>query len=240
MRNDGRQPDELRPVEIVTRFTAAPPGSVLFSAGRTVVLCTASIDPGVPAWRAASGCGWLTAEYEMLPSSTPTRRPRDRTKVDGRAQEIQRLIGRALRAAVDLTRLGLHTITIDCDVLQADGGTRTAAVTGAYVALALAVADGQRRGLWGGDVLPSAVAAVSVGLLGDEIVLDLDYSEDVAAAVDCNLVLTDRGEWIEIQATGERSSYSDAQLAQFLAVGRRGLEKLFAAQQTALRQELRA
>ncbi len=211
---------------------------MLIRAGGTHVLCTASIEETVPAWRAGSGAGWVTAEYDMLPGATPQRRPRDRARSDGRTQEIQRLIGRSLRAVVDLTRLGERTITLDCDVLQADGGTRTAAVTGAYVALCDALAEGRRRGLWDDDVLRAGVAAVSVGRVDGALRLDLDYREDVAAEVDCNLVMTTRGEWVEVQATGERASYTDADLTAMLALGRRGLERLFELQRAALAERV--
>lgn len=234
MRSDNRAPDQLRPIEIIRGFTRTAPGSVLVRAGQTIIFCTAMIEEGVPEWRVSSGKGWLTAEYEMLPASTPQRRPRSRARIDGRAQEIQRLIGRSLRVAVDLARLGPRTIYLDCDVLQADGGTRTAAVTGAFVALCDALAEGRRRGLWGDDVLLQSVAAVSAGVVDGRTLLDLDYREDVAAAVDCNLVMTDRGEWVEIQATGERSTLTDAQLAEMLSIGRRGIERLFALQREAL------
>lgn len=234
MRNDGRLPDQLRPVEIIRGFTQAPPGSVLIRFGRTSVLCTATIADEVPEWRAASGHGWLTAEYDMLPGCSASRRARNRTKVDGRTQEIQRLIGRSLRAVVDLAKLGPRTIFVDCDVLQADGGTRTAAVTGAYVALFDALLVGAKRGWWGGDALTGGVAAVSVGVVGGEVLLDLDYTEDVAAEVDANLVMTTEGHWVEVQSTGERSTFSDEHLAAMLAIGRRGIERLFEAQQAAL------
>ncbi len=238
MRPDGRRPDELRPLTLQRGFTRAAPGSVLIRAGGTHVLCTASIDETVPAWREASGAGWVTAEYDMLPGATPQRRPRERTRVDGRTQEIQRLIGRSLRAVVALSRLGPRTITLDCDVLQADGGTRTAAVTGAYVALCDALAVGRRRGLWREDVLRAGVAAVSVGRVDGTLRLDLDYREDVAAEVDCNLVMTTRGEWVEVQATAERAAYTDADLAAMLELGRRGIERLFELQRAALAEGL--
>jgi ribonuclease PH len=234
MPREDRSSDELRPIRLERGFTQMAPGAVLIRTGRTHVLCTASIDETVPDWRVASGAGWVTAEYDMLPGATPQRRPRSRGKVDGRAQEIQRLIGRALRAVVDLSALGPRTITLDCDVLQADGGTRTTAITGAYVALCDAVADGQRRGLWGEHVITAGVAAVSVGLVAGELLLDLDYREDVAADVDCNLVLTTRGEWVEVQATGEHATYGDDDLARMLALGRRGIERLFEIQRQAL------
>lgn len=234
MRADGRTADELRPVELQRGFTDATPGSVLIRAGRTHLLCTASIDDAVPEWREPSGLGWVTAEYDMLPGATTQRRPRSRAKLDGRTQEIQRLIGRALRAVVDMRQLGPRTIILDCDVLQADGGTRTAAVTGAYVALHDAVTAGQRRGLWGADVLTAGVAAVSVGIVGDQLWLDLDYREDSAAAVDCNLVMTTRGEWVEVQATAERTPYTAADLTNMMELGRRGIERLFEIQRAAL------
>ncbi|MBN2446466.1 MAG: ribonuclease PH [Phycisphaerae bacterium] len=234
MRHDGRQSDQLRPIEIARGFTKAVPGSVLIRAGDTHVLCTASIVEGVPTWREASGKGWLTAEYDMLPGSVQGRRERRRDGIDGRAQEIQRLIGRSLRMAVDMTRMGQRTIYLDCDVLQADGGTRTAAITGAYVALRDALAEGMRLEYWRDDVATAAVAAVSVGVVDGEVLLDLNYGEDVAAEVDCNLVMTDRDEWIEVQATGERSRFGDDQLARMLALGRAGIHQLFQAQKVAL------
>jgi ribonuclease PH len=238
MPRQNRQPDELRPVEIVRGFTRTAPGSVLMRTGQTHVLCTASIEETVPAWRVASGAGWVTAEYDMLPGSTPQRRPRSRERLDGRTQEIQRLIGRSLRTVVDLPKLGPRTIYLDCDVLQADGGTRTAVITGAYVALCDALAVGRRRGLWGTDVLTAGVAAVSVGLVDAELLLDLDYREDVAAQVDCNLVLTTRGEWVEVQATGEHATYTDDDLARMMALGRRGIERLFALHRAVLADRL--
>ena len=237
MRHDGRQPDELRPIEIVRGFTQAAPGSVLIRAGRTHVLCTASIEEGVKPWREQSGAGWVTAEYDMLPGATGARRPRNRTRVDGRTQEVQRLIGRSLRAAVDMTGMGPRTIYLDCDVLQADGGTRTAAVTGAYLALCDALAAGRKTGLWGDDLLVAGVAAVSVGIVDGRPLLDLDYHEDSAAAVDCNLVMTDRNEWIEVQATAEAAPCTEPQLAALLELGRQGIEKLLAIQRDTLERE---
>ena len=237
MRADGRRPDELRPVEIIRGFTRSAPGSVLIRTGQTHVFCTASLEAAVPSWREKSGAGWVTAEYEMLPASTAQRRPRSRLRVDGRTREIERVIGRSLRMAVDMEKMGPRMILLDCDVLQADGGTRTAAITGVYVALCDALAEGRRRGWWGDDVLRAAVAAVSVGIVGGQPVLDLDYAEDVNATVDCNLVMTDRGEWVEIQATGEHAAYTDEQLAAMLKLGRGGIEQLFQAQRAALRGE---
>jgi ribonuclease PH len=210
------------------------PGSVLIKTGRTHVLCTASISTALPEWRASSGKGWLTGEYEMLPGSTPSRKVRSRDRLDGRTQEIQRLIGRSLRAVVDFVALGPHLITVDCDVLQADGGTRTAAITGAYVALSDAVRVGRERELWGDGVLKTQVAAISVAVRDGELLLDPDYEEDVAAAADCNLVMTGRGEWIEVQSTGERTTFTDEQLIGMLALGRRGIEGLMERQRAAL------
>ncbi len=238
MPREDRELDVLRPIEIVRRFTEASPGSVLFRAGRTHVFCTASIVEGVPAWREESGAGWVTAEYDMLPGSTGQRRGRNRTRVDGRTQEIQRLIGRSLRAVVDMAVLGPYTIHLDCDVLQADGGTRTAAITGAYVALCDAIRAGRSWGLWQGEVVTAAVAAVSVGLVEDQWRLDLDYSEDVNAQVDANLVMTSRGEWVEVQATGEQGTYTDQDLTQMLRLGRTGIERLFKLQSDALAKPL--
>jgi ribonuclease PH len=234
MRSFERQADDLRPVEIVRGFTKNAAGSVLIKFGNTHVLCTASIVPDVPPWREASGAGWVTAEYDMLPGSTPQRRSRGRGRAGGRETEIQRLIGRSLRMAVDMTKLGQNSIYLDCDVLQADGGTRTAAITGAYVALCDALQAGQRDGLWREDPRQAAVAAISVGVVDDAVLVDLDYQEDVRAAVDCNLVMTDRGEWIEVQATGEAAPFSDDQLAEMMNRGRAAIEQLFGMQQRAL------
>ena len=238
MRHDQRQPDQLRPVEILRGFTVTAPGSVLIQTGRTHVFCTASIDEGVPAWRETSGQGWVTAEYDMLPGSTAPRRSRepDQTR---RANPGNPAADRPLPAAVvDLRQLGPRTITLDCDVLQADGGTRTAAVTGAYVALCDALAEGRRHGLWSDEVLTAGVAALSVGIVGGEMLLDLDYQEDSAAAVDCNLVLTSRGEWVEVQATAEHAPYTTADLDRMMELGRRGIERLFELQRAALEKPL--
>ena len=234
MRHDGRQPDQLRSIEIVRGFTQSAPGSVLIRTGNTHVFCTACIEEGVPPWREPSGAGWITAEYEMLPGSTGQRRKRSRLRVDGRTQEIQRLIGRSLRVAVNMAKMGSNTIFLDCDVLQADGGTRTAAISGAYVALCDALEAGKHRGLWGDDVLRTAVGAVSVGVVDGKVLLDLDYSEDFAAAVDCSLVMTQQGEWVEVQATAEGAAYDDACLVQMMAAGRKGIERIFELQREAL------
>ncbi|MGI8587458.1 MAG: ribonuclease PH [Chloroflexia bacterium] len=239
-RADGRADDELRPVRITPRFQAGPTGSVLIEAGGTRVACAVSVDPKVPPWMAGKGRGWLTAEYGMLPGSSPQRIPRPTLKPDGRATEIQRLIGRSLRAMVDLNRLGELTLLVDCDVIDADGGTRTAAVTGAAVAVVLALARARASGLLpDGDALPlrGLVAAVSVGLVDGAVCLDLPYAEDSRAAVDCNLVMTSAGEWIEVQATAEHGSFTSQTLAEFLRLGEIGIRQLFAVQRSVLAAE---
>jgi ribonuclease PH len=234
MRADNRQADQLRPIKITRGFTRTAPGSVLIQAGGTTVLCTASIDPKVPEWMAGKGRGWLTAEYNMLPGSTSPRKRRERDgKLDGRTTEIQRLIGRSLRAVADLDALGERSILIDCDVLEADGGTRTASITGAFIALVDALAS-IKVGPSISSVLTANVAAISIGLVDGQPLLDLDYSEDVAAAVDMNLVMTGGGQFIEIQGTGEESTFSEYELAELVALGRSGIEQLTAVQREAL------
>jgi len=236
MRPDNRRPDELRPITIQRHFTGAAPGSVLIQAGKTCVLCAASIDPGVPAWMAGTGRGWLTAEYSMLPGSTKPRKKRERVgNLDGRTTEIQRLIGRSLRAVIDLAAIGERTITVDCDVLHADGGTRTLSITGGYMALVDALRAVQSQ-LPEGAAWPlcDSVAAVSVGMVDGAAVLDLDYREDVAAAVDMNVVMTGGGRFVELQGTGEEATFSDAELAAMLALARSGLGQLTALQREAL------
>jgi ribonuclease PH len=243
MRNDGRQPDELRPLRFKRRYTRQAPGSVLVRMGRTTVLCTCCVEPNVPPFLAGTGKGWLTAEYGMLPGSTNTRKPRDRGgKIDGRSVEIQRLIGRALRAVVNLETLGERTLWIDCDVLEADGGTRTASINGAYVALldALnAVRKSQKSPLLPplpplSSIVRGSVAAVSVGLLDGRQLLDLDYSEDKDADVDLNLVMTGAGEFIEVQAGGEEATFRREQLDQLLDLGKRGIDAVTRVQRAAL------
>ncbi len=235
MRADNRQADQLRPIRITRHFTRTAPGSVLIEAGGTRVLCTASIDAKVPDWMAGKGRGWLTAEYNMMPGSTSPRKRRDRDgKLDGRTSEIQRLIGRSLRSAVDLDALGERLITLDCDVLEADGGTRTASITGALVALADALAtidnlpDPKTR------PLITSVAAVSVGLVDGQVLLDLDYKEDVAAAVDMNIVMTGAGRFVEVQGTGEEATFSAEELTQLITLARHGIERLAAIQRETL------
>jgi ribonuclease PH len=243
MRHDGRKPDQLRPIKITRRFTRTAPGSVLFQAGGTTVLCTASVDMKVPDWMAGKGRGWLTAEYNMLPGSTSPRKKRDRDgKTDGRTTEIQRLIGRSLRAIVDLDALGERTLAIDCDVLEADGGTRTASITGAYIALIdalkslpLSLGEGRGEGAEYKPVLSSSVAAISVGIVEGKPLLDLDYSEDVDAAVDMNVVTTGDGRFIEVQGTGEEATFTEAELQSLLKLARHGIEELTKLQSAALK-----
>ena len=235
-RNDGRRWDEPRPITITPGFQRFAEGSALIETGLTRVLCAASLEERVPQFLRGQGRGWVTAEYNMLPRSTNTRTPRDRDagRISGRSQEIQRLIGRALRAVTDMEALGERTVTIDCDVLQADGGTRTAAITGAYVALRQAMqvlVDNQvlRRA-----PLHSAVAAVSVGLVDGELLLDLCYQEDFDAQVDFNVVMTDRGELVELQGATEGAPFPRHRAEEALALAARGMEPLFAAQRRAL------
>src|SRR5208282_5943598 len=231
-RSGGRAHDELRPVEIETGFVRTATGSALISAGETRVICTASVQDSVPRWMAGQGRGWVTAEYAMLPASTGERKQRDvtRGRPDGRTVEIQRLIGRSLRGAVDFAALGERTIYLDCDVLQADGGTRCASITGAYVALALACARLRADGLLERSPLTVSVAAVSCGIIDGVALLDLDYSEDSAAEVDANVVMTGDGGLIEVQATAERTPLSRAHLDELLALAAGGIEYLRALQ----------
>lgn len=238
MRPSGRQPDALRPITLTRRFTKHAEGSVLVEFGDTQVLCTASVQENVPRWLKGKGRGWLTAEYGMLPRATNTRTDREaaKGKQSGRTQEIQRLIGRALRASLDLSKLGERQITIDCDVLQADGGTRTAAITGGMVALVDALNGLQRAGALESDPLVGFVAAVSVGIYRGVPVLDLDYAEDSQAQSDVNLVMTDTGHLIEIQGTAEAAPFSRDELGQLLDLGGAGIATLIQAQKDALAQ----
>ncbi|AQQ15972.1 Ribonuclease PH [Corynebacterium glaucum] len=235
-RVDGRAFDEMRPVRITRGFTTNPAGSVLVEFGQTRVMCTATAEEGVPRFKKDSGEGWLTAEYAMLPSATHERMPREsmKGKVKGRTHEISRLVGRSLRAAVDLTQLGENTIQIDCDVLQADGGTRTASITGAYVALADAIAVLKDRGLVPGEPLLAPVAAVSAGVIDGHVCLDLPYVEDSRAEVDLNVVMQEGGNFVEIQGTGEHGVFGRDQLAAMLDVAEKGCAELIAAQKAAL------
>jgi len=237
-RADGRGPDQLRAVRFQNHIAPYATGSTLIEWGNTRVICGVTVEESVPRWMKEQGVtgGWITAEYSMLPYSTLQRKQRDITKgkIDGRSQEIQRLIGRAMRAAIDLDKLGSRTIWVDCDVLQADGGTRTAAITGAYVAMALATRKLVAEGKLPADPMRHAVAAVSVGILEKQPLLDLCYTEDAAAEVDLNMAMTAAGEFIELQGTGEEATFSQAQLADMLALGRSGIGALLGIQQAAL------
>jgi len=238
-RADGRNDDQLRDVRITRGYQDWPAGSVLVEFGRTRVLCAASVQTGVPRWRAGSGLGWVTAEYAMLPSATHTRSDRESVKgrVGGRTHEISRLVGRALRACIDLAALGENTIAIDCDVIQADGGTRTAAITGAYVALADAVTWlGAARKLNDPQPLSCSVAAVSVGVVGGRVRLDLSYEEDSRAEVDMNVVATDAGTLVELQGTGEGATFPRSTLDRMLDAALVGCQQLTAIQRAALAQ----
>ncbi|MCE5388248.1 MAG: ribonuclease PH [Acidithiobacillus sp.] len=232
MRPSGRAAAELRPIQIERGFTKHAEGSVLMSFGDTRVLCTASIEEKTAPFLRGSGQGWITAEYSMLPRSTHSRTPREaaKGKIGGRTHEIQRLIGRSLRTALDLRLLGERTIWIDCDVLQADGGTRTASITGACIALADAIQVLLERGSLEQNPWQHWVAAVSVGICAGEAVLDLDYAEDSSAEVDMNLVMTETGQFVEIQGTAEGQPFSAGQMADLLILGRRGIDQLVAAQ----------
>ena len=236
LRNDGRAPDALRPVKMTTGYLMTAEGSVLIEVGNTRVLCAASVDETVPNFLRNSGRGWVTAEYSMLPRATVERSPREVTKgrPSGRTMEIQRLIGRSLRAVVDMEALGERTLIIDCDVLQADGGTRTASITGGYVALALAVKKMLEFGRLKRNPLRDQVAATSVGIVEGTALLDLCYEEDSQAEVDVNVVLTGAGEFVELQATGEKSTFREERLAEMIVFARKGMLDLFAAQRVAL------
>lgn len=234
MRNDGRGPAELRPVEIIPDWADFAEGSALIRQGRTQVLVTASIDEGVPPFLKGKGQGWLTAEYAMLPRATQTRTPRETRGPKGRTQEIQRLIGRSLRQAVDLTRLGERTLTIDADVLQADGGTRTASITGGYVALADAVQHLLDKALLKKTPLTHQVASVSTGLYHGTPVLDLDYAEDSSADTDMNFVMNEAGRFIEVQGTAERGAFSEDEMTAMAKLARHGIAQLIARQREAL------
>jgi ribonuclease PH len=233
MRHDGRRADELRAIVVQRHFTGAAPGSVLIQAGRTSVLCTASIDNSVPPWKknAENPTGWVTAEYSMLPGSTA---PRKQRRIDGRSTEIQRLIGRSLRAVVDFAALGERTVTVDCDVLEADGGTRTLSITGGYIALADALASIRSELPAGRPVLLDSIAAVSVGVVGGVPVLDLDYVEDSAAEVDMNVVMTGRGEFVEVQGTAETRPFSRQLLDAQLSLAEAGIGRLTEIQRESL------
>ena len=239
MRFDGRMPGEARPVSIQTNFVRTAAGSCLIATGNTRVICTASVEEGVPPFLKGKGQGWVTAEYAMLPASTGQRKKRDGIKKDGRSVEIQRLIGRSLRQAIDLTKLGERTITLDCDVLEADGGTRTASITGAMVALTLAVDKLISEGKLLQSPIIHQVAAVSVGVVDDTPCCDLCYVEDSSAQVDMNLVMNEQGEFIELQGTGEGRAFTADELQSLLTYGKMGIEQLMAAQKEALGEAAR-
>tara|TARA_B100000768_G_scaffold136244_1_gene127180 strand:- start:329 stop:1048 length:720 start_codon:yes stop_codon:yes gene_type:complete len=237
-RPSGRRPEQLRPVKITRDYTCHAEGSVLVEFGDTKVICTASVESGVPRFLRGKGQGWVTAEYGMLPRSTNSRMGREaaRGKQGGRTQEIQRLIGRSLRAAVNLKKLGEHTINIDCDVIQADGGTRTASITGACVALVDAIRHLQRTKAINGDPLVSMIAAVSVGIYQDTAVLDLDYAEDSRAQTDMNVVMNDSGGFIEVQGTAEGAAFSQKELGEMMRLANNGIADLLRVQGMALAQ----
>ena len=235
-RQDGRKPGEIRPVSIVTDFICYPEGSVLISCGNTKVICNATVEDTVPPFLKGKGRGWVTAEYNMLPRATATRTPRDisKLKLNGRAAEIQRLIGRALRSVVDLEALGERCITVDCDVIQADGGTRCASITGAFCALVLALDKLKKQGVLNCMPLYSYVAAVSVGIVNDEPACDLDYVEDSGGQVDFNFIMDDEGNIIELQGTGEERPFSKKELDDMYLLAQNGIRQLVAAQKQAV------
>ena len=232
MRTNERKNNELRPVEFIPNYIMHPEGAVLISVGNTKVICTATIENKFPPFMRGQGKGWITAEYSMLPRATNTRNVREsaRGKLSGRTMEIQRLIGRSLRAAVDLEKLGERTIWIDCDVIQADGGTRTASITGSVVAMKLAFDKLVAEGVLKESPLKEHLAAISVGIKDGEVILDLDYEEDSSAEVDMNVIMTESGQFVEIQGTGEEATYSHAELLQMLDVASQGIKQLIEAQ----------
>src|ERR1700685_531074 len=234
MRTDNRKPDQMRPVRISTDYLVTAEGSALIEVGHTRVLCAASVEESVPQFLRGSGRGWVTAEYSMLPRATATRTPREVSKgrASGRTMEIQRLIGRSLRSIVDLDALGERSVILDCDVLQADGGTRTAAITGAYIALSVAVRKLVKFGVLKRSPIRDYVAATSVGVVGGVPMLDLCYQEDSQAEVDMNVVMTGSGKFVELQATAEKTAFDDAQLASLLNLARAGIADLVAIQKT--------
>lgn len=237
-RFDGREANQLRPIKITRGYTQIPEGSVLIEVGMTRVICTASVEERVPPFQKGTGLGWVTAEYSMLPRATQTRNPREaaKGKLTGRTMEIQRLIGRALRSVVDLKKLGERTIWLDCDVIQADGGTRTASITGAYVALAEAINGLIQKGALKENPIQDTLAAVSVGKVDGVPMLDLAYEEDSKAEVDMNIVMTGAGKFVEIQGTAEEVPFDRAELDQFLALAEKGIRELMDEQSAALKK----
>ncbi len=236
MRFDGRTNNEMRPVTITSGYLDHPEGSALIQVGRTRVICTASVEERVPPWLRDQSQGWVTAEYGMLPRSTHQRMPRETRGPRDRTQEIRRLIGRSLRAGVDLTLLGERTVTVDCDVIQADGGTRTASITGGYVALAIALRKLIKGGLLSPRVLGSPIAAVSVGVVQEEVLLDLNYDEDSQAQVDFNVVMTAAGKYVEVQGTAEEGAFSREVMDQLLELAEKGIADLVKLQRDAYSQ----
>jgi ribonuclease PH len=235
MRPDGRTADQMRPVRIQTGYLLTAEGSALIEVGNTRVLCAASVEQTVPQFLRGSGKGWVTAEYAMLPRATSTRSPRETLRPSGRTQEIQRLIGRSLRSVVDTAALGERTVIVDCDVLQADGGTRTAAITGAFVALSIAVRQMVQFGVLRNSPIRDHVAALSVGILRGEPVLDLVYEEDSRAEVDMNVVMTGGGQFVELQATAEQKPFGDGEMARMVELARVGIGRLIEIQKEALK-----
>jgi len=238
-RADGRQANELRPLEITRGYTKFSPGSVLIRTGDTAVICTANVEENVPEWLRGEGRGWVTAEYDMLPGSTNQRRQRSRRKVDGRTTEIQRIIGRVLRAVTDMEVLGERCVWLDCDVLQADGGTRTAAITGAFIALSDAVKWLRAEKLIKRSPIMEPVAAVSVGKVDGRILVDLDYSEDSRAEVDFNVAVTASGKYVEVQGSAEGQTFTQAELDRMLRAAKSGIKRLIAAQKRALARRIK-
>jgi ribonuclease PH len=238
MRIDGREAGELRPIQITKNFIQAAEGSVLIEFGRTRVICTASVEDVVPGFLRNTGKGWVTSEYAMIPRATSTRTVRESStgKRSGRTMEIQRLIGRSLRTAIDMDHIGERTIWIDCDVIEADGGTRTASITGAFIALKLAVNGLLASGKLKKDPMQCFVAAISVGVIRGVPMLDLNYAEDSTADVDFNIVMTDKGEFVEIQGTAERNPFNDSALAELLRLGRKGITELIERQRQVFSQ----
>ena len=238
IRSGNRSTTEQRPVKITSGYVPDAEGSALVETGNTVVMCAATVESKVPPWMRGKGTGWVTAEYSMLPRSTPERVRRERGKIGGRTQEIQRLIGRSLRSVTDLTALGEISILLDCDVLRADGGTRTASITGAYVALHEALYGLVKTGVIKSIPLKDQIAAISVGMIEGVAMLDLDYSEDSAADVDMNIVMTGNGEFVELQGSGEEATFSPDQLAEMLSMAETGIQHLLKVQRTALNKRI--
>ncbi|MEZ4871997.1 MAG: ribonuclease PH [Bdellovibrionales bacterium] len=238
MRTDGRKPNQLRPVEIQPNIIRHAEGSVMIKMGHTHVICTASVEPGVPKFLMGSGEGWVTAEYGMLPRSTHSRMRRDKTSSGGRSQEISRLIGRSLRSCIDLKKLGERQITVDCDVIQADGGTRTAAITGAFVALKMAIQFLMKQGEIKEDPIKCNIAAISIGLNGDTALLDLNYDEDSNIDTDMNFVINDEDEFVEIQGTAETGSFSHKSLQNMIELAQKGCRELIEMQNNTLSEVL--